>query len=356
MGNVQSDNEEGDNKDERRDRPLSITARIKLSREDTMSGNLLKRFGLAAALSLGATGVMAAECIAPANPGGGWDFTCRQIGKIMHDIGAVADPIQVTNMAGGGGGLAFGHVVNERASDSGLIVAASQATATRLAQNAYAGMTADMVRFVGAIGADPGVIVVAADSPFQSLGDLVEAVKADPSSVAFAGGSAAGGFDHLKVLQVLKAADFNDIRAVKYIGVDGGADAITQTVGGFTQGMTGDMSEIVGFLKSGEVRALAVLTEERVPGFDDIPTAREQGFDVVAVNWRGLYVPKEIGDDAFNAWADRLSKVAESAEWQEAMAANGLAPFTKVGDDFQSWVDGVIASTETLSREIGVIQ
>ncbi len=315
-----------------------------------------KALGIGAVLSIGAMGANAAECIAPANPGGGWDFTCRQIGKILYDIGEVADPVQVTNMAGGGGGLAFSNVVNERSDDADVIVAASSATTTRLAQNAYGGMTADMVRFVGAIGADPGVIVVAADSPFMTLSDMVDAIKADPGSVAFAGGSAAGGFDHLKVLQIVKAAGFDDIRKIKYIGVDGGADAITQTVGGFTQGMTGDMSEVVGFIRAGEVRVLAVLTEERVPGFEDIPTAMEQGFDVVAVNWRGLYVPKDISDDAFNAWADKLAAVAASDEWKAAMEANGLAPFTKVGGDFQSWIDGVVASTEELSREIGVIQ
>lgn len=316
----------------------------------------LRALVLGATFSVVGSATLATECIAPANPGGGWDFTCRQIGKILYDIGQVDTPVQVTNMAGGGGGLAYSHVVNERSDDADLIVAASQATATRLAQNAYAGMTADQVRFVGAIGADPGVIVVAADSPFQTLGDMVDAIKADPGSVAFAGGSAAGGFDHLKVLMVLKTAGFDDITKVKYIGVDGGADAITQTIGGFTQGMTGDMSEIVGFIQSGEVRALAVLTEERVPGFEDIPTANEQGFDVTAVNWRGLYVPKNISDEDFEAWGAKLQAVADSDEWKEAMAANGLAPFTKVGGDFQSWVDGVIADTVQLSKEIGVIQ
>ena len=316
----------------------------------------LRALVLGATFSVVGSATLATECIAPANPGGGWDFTCRQIGKILYDIGQVDTPVQVTNMAGGGGGLAYSHVVNERSDDADLIVAASQATTTRLAQNAYAGMTADQVRFVGAIGADPGVIVVAADSPFQTLGDMVDAIKADPGSVAFAGGSAAGGFDHLKVLMVLKTAGFDDITKVKYIGVDGGADAITQTIGGFTQGMTGDMSEIVGFIQSGEVRALAVLTEERVPGFEDIPTANEQGFDVTAVNWRGLYVPKNISDEDFEAWGAKLQAVADSDEWKEAMAANGLAPFTKVGGDFQSWVDGVIADTVQLSKEIGVIQ
>lgn len=309
-----------------------------------------------AVLSIGATAVSATECIAPANPGGGWDFTCRQIGKILYDIGQVDKPVQVTNMPGAGGGLAFNYVVTERNDDPDLIVAASSATTTRLAQNAYAGRKASDVRFVGAIGIDPGVIAVAADSPYKSLKDLVDAALADPSSVSFAGGSAVGGFDHLKPLMILKNAGLKDITKIKYIGVDGGADAVTQTVGGFTTAMTGDLSEIVGFLKSGDVRALAVLTEERVPGFEDIPTAREQGYDVVAGNWRGLYVPRGISDDDFHKWADRLRAVAESAEWKKAMADNGLAPFTMVGDDFQAYVDKLVAEIRQMSKDIGVIQ
>ena len=322
---------------------------MKLSRIKCLAAGSLIALGTASSS-------FAAECIAPANPGGGWDFTCRTIGKIMYDIGAVDKPIQVTNMAGGGGGLAFSHVVNERNDDAELIVAASSATATRLAQNAYAGMTADQVRFLGAIGADPGVIAVAADSPYMSLTDLLNAVIADPSSITFAGGSAGGGFDHLKVLMALGRLGFTDVKSVKYIGVDGGGDALTQTIGGFTQAMTGDMSEVVGFLKAGDIRVLAVFTNERVPGFEEIPTAMEQGIDIVSVNWRGLYVPKGISDDDYMRWFDALRQVGDSPEWAEAMAANGLAPFNLVGPEFAGWLDGVIGEIEQLSREIGVIQ
>ena len=318
----------------------------------------LKSLTLGAVLSLGmAAPTLAAECIAPANPGGGWDFTCRSISKIMFDIGAVDAPIQVTNMAGGGGGLAYGLVVNERNDDAELIVAASSATATRLAQNAYAGMTYDQVRFLGAIGVDAGIIAVASDSPYQSLNELLDAVIADPSSVTFAGGSAAGGFDHLKVLMALKRQGLEDIRTVKYIGVDGGADAVTQAIGGFVQAMTGDISEVVGFINSGDVRVLAVLTEDRLPGeFGNIPTAREQGIDVVAGNWRGLYVPKDISDEEYARWSNALQAVADSDEWAESMAANGLTAFNFVGDDFQIYVSNLMGEIADLSREIGVIQ
>ena len=316
-----------------------------------------KLIGASFALFMGFGSVgNSAECIAPANPGGGWDFTCRAIGKIMYDIGAVDEPIKVTNMAGGGGGLAYGHVVNERNEDGDLIVAASSATATRLAQNAYAGMTSDQVSFLGAIGADPGVLVVSADSPYMNLMDLLNAVKDDTSSVTFAGGSATGGFDHLKVLMALGEVEHDDVLSVKYVGLDGGADAITQTIGGHTQAMTGDMSEVVGFLKAGEVRVVAVFTDERVPGFEDIPTAKEQGVDLVAVNWRGLYVPKGISQEDYDKWANALAQVAASPEWAQAMADRGLAPFTKVGDEFQDYLAGVIADVQMLSKEIGVIQ
>jgi putative tricarboxylic transport membrane protein len=296
------------------------------------------------------------ECIAPANPGGGWDFTCRQVGKALSDLGLVPGQVQVTNMAGGGGGVAYAHVVTKRNDDDNLLVAASTATTTRLAQDQYVGMTADQVRFVGSLGADYGVIVVKADAPYETLGDLVEAVKADPSSVAFGGGSAAGGFDHLKVLQVMKAAGFDDIRSIKYVAFDGGGEAVTQLLGGHLQAMTGDISEVLGFVEAGDVKVLGVLSEERLPGdLSTIPTATEQGLEVVAPNWRGFYVPKGASDDAFAYWADAMTTIYESDQWKQIMADNGLMPFFRAGPDFQDFVDGQVADIAELSREIGII-
>jgi putative tricarboxylic transport membrane protein len=315
--------------------------------------------GLAAGLAIPAAAFEPGnvECIAPANPGGGWDFTCRQVGKTLADLAVVPGQVQVSNMAGGGGGVAYAHVVSKRDDDPNLIVAASTATTTRLAQDQYVGMTADQVRFVGALGADYGVLVVKADAPYADLGALVDAVKADPTSISYAGGSATGGFDHLTVLQVMKAAGFDDIRSVRYIAFDGGGEAITQLLGGHVQVMTGDISEILGFIDSGDVRALAVLSDERLPGdLADIPTAKEQGFDVVAPNWRGFYVGGEVPDDAFDFWAGSLKTVYDSAEWQDIMVQNGLMPFFKAGPDFQGFVDAQVADIRALSQEIGIIK
>lgn len=314
------------------------------------------RVAIAALMTSVAAPAIAEECIAPANPGGGWDFTCRQIGRIMTELGIVPNLVQVTNLAGAGGGVAFTQVVSSRNEDPDVFVAASSATTTRLAQNAFAGATADQVRWVGTIGGDPGVIVVAKDSPFQNLGDLVEAVKADPSKVAFAGGSAVGGFDHLKVLMMLDKAGFDEARKVKYIGLDGGADAITQTVGGFAQAMTGDLSEITGFIKSGDVRPIAVLSEERISGFEDVPTAKEQGVDIVAMNWRGIYVPKGISDERYDEWVETLKKVGASDEWQQVMSENGLASYDVFGAEFEQFVADNIAQIQEVSKEIGLLK
>lgn len=314
------------------------------------------RAAAAALMMTVAVPATAAECIAPANPGGGWDFTCRQIGRIMTELGLVPNMVQVTNLAGAGGGVAYTQVVSKRGSDPEVFVAASSSTTTRLAQNAFAGATADQVRWVGSIAGDPGVIVVAQDSPYQNLTDLVEAVKADPTSVAFAGGSAVGGYDHLKVLMMLDAVGVEDLRQIKYIGLDGGADAITQTVGGFAQAMTGDLSEITGFIKSGDVRPIAVLSEERVSGFDDVPTAKEQGVDSVSMNWRGVYVPKDISDEEYQKWVDMIRQVGESEQWQAVMAENGLESYAIFGDDFETFVAEQIADVQAISREIGLVQ
>ena len=317
-----------------------------------------------AALALGAIATPAAafdpgnvECIAPAGAGGGWDFTCRQFGKALYDEKVVPGPVQVTNMEGAGGGVAYAAVVAKRNSDDNLIVAASSATTARLAQGAYPGSTMDQMRWVGSIGSDYGVIAVGKNSPIGSLSELMDKVKADPSSIAFAGGSAVGGWDHLKVLVAAKAAGISNVKSIKYVAFDGGGEAVTQLLGGHVQAFTGDLSEAKGFSDSGDIKILAVLAPDRLPGdFSGFPTAKEQGIDAVGANWRGFYTPGGMSDDAYNFWVDSVKKVYDSQEWKGVMAQNGLMPLDLQGDAFTAFVKQQIDDTEALSREIGILQ
>jgi len=297
------------------------------------------------------------ECIAPAGAGGGWDFTCRQVGKTLQDLKLIPGSMQVTNLAGAGGGVAYAEVVNKRSTDNNLIVAASSATATRLATGSFKGNDMSQVRWLGSVGADYGIIAVSKDSAFKTLPDLLNAIKKDPKSVSVAGGSAVGGWDHLKVLMAAKKAGISDVRTIKYVAFDGGGEAVTQLLAGKVQAFTGDASEAKGFVDAGKIKILAVLAPERLSGdFASFPTAKEQGVDVIGANWRGFYVPGKMSDDAYNYWVKQIGAVYASKEWKATMASNGLAPLDLQGTAFQAFVKDSVESIQTLSREIGLIK
>lgn len=298
-----------------------------------------------------------AECIAPANPGGGWDFTCRSVGKALTDLGYIKGNVQTVNMSGAGGGVAFAHTVSKRAKDDALIVAASTATTTRLAQGQFPGMNADQVKWVGTLGADYGVIAVGKDSKYTSLAQMMDALRGDPSAVKFAGGSASGGWDHLKVLITAKEANVGQLPKIRYLAFSGGSEALVQVVGGHIDAFTGDISEVKGFMDSGDLRVLAVLSEERLPApFDSIPTALEQGVSSVAPNWRGFYVPGDASQDSYDWWVNTMEELYQSKEWKDIMAKNGLMPFNKSGADFTQFVKNQTLNIETLSKDIGLIR
>ena len=325
-----------------------------ISRRLVLAGAMLfaAPFGVAHAFEPGAT-----ECIAPANAGGGWDFTCRQVGKALYDLKIVPSPVQVTNMAGGSGGGAYAEVVSKRNDDNNLLVAASSATSTRLAQGAFPGMDMDMVKWLGSVGSDYGVIAVSKDSDITTLPELFDKIKSDPSSISIAGGSAVGGWDHLKVLIAAKAAGIEDVRKIKYVAFEGGGEAVTQLLGGHVQAFSGDLSEAKGFVDSGDIKILAVLAPDRLPGdFGKFPTAKEQGIDAVGANWRGFYVPGGMSDEAYAFWADAVQKVYNSDEWKKVMADSGLMPLDLTGDAFRAFVADQVAKTKALSKEIGIIK
>jgi putative tricarboxylic transport membrane protein len=297
------------------------------------------------------------ECIAPAAPGGGWDFTCRSVGKLLTDQGLVDGQVQVVNMAGGVGAVAFGNVASKRPDEGDLIVATSTVGITQIAQGRYPGGV-DTMRWLAMLGADVGVVLVSAESEFESLADLLGALGDDPGSVAVGGSSGVGGWDHIRLLLLAQEAgmDQDALKAIRWVQYSGGSDAVTQMLGGHIGAVTTDIGEITSFIESGDARVLAVMADERLEAFPDAPTAIEQGFDVTGYNWRGFYTGGEVSDEAYDWWVDTLATLYETDAWKETAVQNGLTPIWRGGDEFVQFVRESEANMRAISKAIGVIQ
>ena len=297
------------------------------------------------------------ECIAPADPGGGWDFTCRTVGKLLTEEGILDDQVQVVNMPGGVGAVAYANVTGKRGDDPNLFVATSTVGITQIAQGKYpADETA--VRWLAMLGADVGAVLVGPESDYGTLEELLSAMAEDPGSIVAGGSSSVGGWDHLRLLLLAKAAGVSDedLQKIRWVQYSGGSDAVTQLLGGFIDVVLTDIGEIAGFIQSGDATPLAVMADERLEAFPDIPTAIEAGFEETGYNWRGFYLPGEVSDEAYDYWLEAMRTLYDSEAWQQEATAKGLTPIFRGGEEFQTFVSQSKDDMEQISKAIGVIE
>lgn len=283
-------------------------------------------------------------------------MTCRTVANTLRSLELSPGLMRTTNMPGAGGGVAFAHSVTQRDDDPSVLVAASPGTTLLLAQGQWGKLTEDDVRWVGAIGAEYGVLAVDADSPWQDLSDLMDDWRADPEGFVVSGGSALAGQDHMKVLLLVQRAGI-DPRRIRYVPFDGGGEAMTALLGGFVQVFSGEASEVEGQVRAGRMRVLTVLAPARLGGFlADVPTARESGIDVEWITWRGFYAPGGIDDARYQEWVELLRRLAESPEWEEARRINRLQPYVLLGEEFEAFARRQVLEFRTMSRDIGIIR
>lgn len=297
------------------------------------------------------------ECIAPAGPGGGWDFTCRAIGRLLEEEGLISGAAQTQNMPGGVGAVAYSHVMNDRADDENLIVATSTVGITQIAQDRFPA-DVDAMRWIGMLGADVGVVLVRPDSAHEDLASLMQAYQDDPESLVAGGSSSVGGWDHLRLLLAAEAAGVPQeaLPRLRWVQYDSGSDAVTQLMGGFVDVVVTDIGEIAGFVESGDAEVLAVMADERLEAFPDEPTAMEQGVDMTGYNWRGVYTGGGVSDEAYQDWVDTLKALYETEAWKTTAVESGLTPIWRGGEEFEQFVRESEADMEQVSRAIGVIQ
>ncbi|MBO6638178.1 MAG: tripartite tricarboxylate transporter substrate binding protein [Roseitalea sp.] len=329
---------------------------MRLSKHTVAFGTLLLAVTVAAPATAQDFRPESAECIAPAKPGGGWDLTCRATARLLTEFDLIDSPMQVRNMPGGGGGVAFMYTVGEQGENDDLLVAASGGTTLMLARGELPDVTSQDVRWVGAMGADFPVIAVRADAPWQTLEEFLQQLRDDPRSIVMGGGSAIGGTDHIRPLQLARAAGIQDVRNLRYISFEAGT-AVTELLAGRSHVFTAGVSEIAPQFEAGEVRILAVMAPERLPGeFSEIPTATEQGYDVVGPNWRGFYAPSGMSDEAYDFWVGVLEQIETSDEWADVRLQNGLAPLWMAGQEFDDYVNSEVATFIEFATELGIIE
>ena len=298
--------------------------------------------------------VPGASCIAPANPGGGWDFSCRAISQALGPTAPNGHAIVVTNVPGDGGGVAFRQVVGDSKRNQNVIVAASPSTLLGLAQQHYGNFTERDVRWIAAVDAEPSIIAISAASPWHTLPEFIAAWRAYPGSIRIGGTSAVGGQDHMKMLMLARAAGL-DVRSVQYRSVNSPVEAFELLRSGAIQVFPAELSKMLPQVKRKELRVIAVLGEKRARGLlADIPTAREQGFDVVFVVWRGFYAPRGMSDEEYGRWVFRLRSMGMAPAWKAILARNGLTPFFLGGREFETFVAEQTAAYRTLSKDIGI--
>lgn len=298
----------------------------------------------------------APECIAPAKPGGGYDLTCRLAANALQKTGLIEQPMMVSYMPGGIGAVAYNHVNGVRNADPNLIVAASTGAAVNLALGKFGQYDVDDVRWLGALGADYGAIVVKADAPWQNLDQLMKDLQTKPGQIVFGAGGTVGSQDWMKAALTAKAAGISP-RDLRYVAFEGGGESMAALLGGHIQVFTGDLSELRSHLESGKIRVLAALSEERMDGpYADIPTAAEQGYDVQWPIWRGYYMGPDVSDKAYQEWVNRLQTLSTKEKFAELRKARGLFPMSRFGYDFENYVKGQVAQFKELAEEVGLKQ
>ncbi|GAB3097981.1 tripartite tricarboxylate transporter substrate-binding protein [Isoptericola nanjingensis] len=290
----------------------------------------------------------------PNSPGGGYDQTGRAAVGVLDRDGITGGDIQVTNILGAGGSVAMSRLMGEAGNERLLMTLGLGVVGSTYSFGVDA-RPHDATPIAQLIEEQEGVLVPA-DSPFETIDDLVAAWEDDPGSVVVGGGSSPGGPDHLFPMQLAKATGV-DPKDLRYVSYDGGGPLTSALLGHKIQVGFSGLAEFEGQIEAGELRVLAVSGEERVAGdaFADVPTLTESGIDLVFTNWRGVVAPPGISDEARDRLVDYLTRMHDSPEWEQALADNGWTDAFTTGDDFERFLREQDERVSTTLKELNLL-
>lgn len=286
--------------------------------------------------------------MAPASPGGGWDGFSREAQQALKSIGAVNN-VQVTNIPGAGGTIGLSQFVQMTGRHDMLM--ATGGVMVGAIELADSEATMKDVELIARMSDDYAALVVPAKSKIKTLDEFVEAWKKDPGGTSIAGGSL-GSIDHLLTGKVAQEVGIDPAKA-NYIAYSGGGEALTSMLAGTTAGGMSGYNEVADQIEAGNLRALAISSEERLPGVD-IPTFKEQGVDAVMANWRGFAAAPGITEEDKQVFVEMVHEIHESEQWKDALERNNWTDSFMIGKEFEEYVDSEIEVTEQIVKGLGL--
>lgn len=285
--------------------------------------------------------------IAPAGPGGGWDTFMREMQQADTTNNLVGN-VQVVNVPGAAGTIGLGRLSTMEGNASTIMVTGTGLVAG--VEQLDAPVSHDDVTPIARVVEEYDVVVVPADSPYDTLDDLVADWQEDPRSIVWTGG---GSFDQLVVSEFAIAADV-DPAQIAYLPNSGGGEATQSLITGTAQAATSGYRDVSDQIDAGRLKALGVAAPEPMEGVEEIPTLIDQGYAVDLANWRAVVAPPGITDEEREELTQLVRETIETPEWQDAVDRNSWAEAYMDGPEFDQFLKDERDRIAGLYEEMGM--
>jgi putative tricarboxylic transport membrane protein len=289
---------------------------------------------LAFALSLVAgiaTAQPALKMMIPANPGGGWDQTGRNLAAAMQSAKLVSG-VQFDNKGGAAGTIGLAQFVNSAKGDPNAVMIGGMVMVGGIILN-KSPVNLSQVTPIARLTSEWEVIVVPANSPHKTMADLVKALKADPGKVSWGGGSA-GGTDHILIGLIAKEVGVDPAK-INYVPFKGGGEAIAAILGGHVTAGVSGLGEFAEQIKAGKMRALAQSAPKKIDG---IPSLKEQKINVELGNWRGIFAGPGLNAQQRDALVKLVRAATETPAWKQTLEKLGWEGWYLGGEDYAKFL------------------
>lgn len=257
--------------------------------------------------------------ICPWGAGGGTDATSRIIGALLEK--KLGQPFNVVNRTGGSG--VVGHSAIAYGKPDGYTIGLTTVEITMMHHQGLTDLTSKNLTPLALMNEDPAGVTVSADSPWKTIQELAEAIKASKPGEMKASGTGQGGIWHLALIGWLQAMGL-DPNHVTFVPSQGAAPAMQDLVAGGIDIAPCSLPEARSMVDAGRARSLAIMAEARAGSHPDLPTLKEAlGIDYTMAAWRGMTGPAGMDQAAVDVLVPALKEIAASDEYAEFMNGRG---------------------------------